>query len=155
MIGLGKLLFGDNTKISGYNPSSGINYGADGKTLDTSFMNDQQWADFASKGGIINDANKLELDGVEVGSQGLVDKFNNSGLGSVISTGKGALDLYSVTNDLFGSGKRDRKEAKDMMKKGFEQQYSMNQEALNKFKADNARFNADRQKITSSYMGGN
>ena len=155
MIGLGKILFGDSTKVGGYNPSDGIKYGADGKTLDTSFMTDQQWSDFASKGGIINDANKLELDGVEVGAEGLVDKFNNSGLGSVISTGKGALDLYNVANDLFGSGKKDKKEAKAMMRQSFQQEYDMNQEALNKFKADNARFNADRERITSSYMGGN
>ena len=52
-------------------------------------------------------------------------------------------------------GKKDKKEAKAMMKQSFQQEYDMNQEALNKFKADNARFNADRQKITSSYMGGN
>ena len=155
MIGLGKLLFGDDTKISGYDPSSGIKYGADGKTLDTSFMNDQQWADFNSKGGIINDANKLELDGVEIGSEGLIGKFNNSGLGNVISTGKGALDLFTVGNDLFGSGKKDRKEAKSIIKQAFQQEYDINQEALNKFREDNARFKQDRQRITSSYMGGN
>ena len=112
MIGLGKILYGDSTKIGGYDPSKGIQYEADGKTLNTGFMTDKEWSDFASKGGIINDANKLELDGVEVGSQGLVDKFNNSGLGSVISTGKGALDIYTGLNDLFGSGKRDRKKLK-------------------------------------------
>ena len=72
MIGLGKILYGDSTKIGGYDPSKGMQYEADGKTLNTGFMTDQEWSDFASKGGIINDANKLELDGVEVGSQGFL-----------------------------------------------------------------------------------
>lgn len=73
-------------------------------------------------------------------------------LGGYAQTGQAVLGLYSGINNLFGSGARDRKESKNMMKRAFEQNYAMNNLAINKFKEDNTRFKADRERITSSYM---
>ena len=73
-------------------------------------------------------------------------------LGGYAQTGQAALGLYTGLDNLFGSGAKDRKEAKNMMKKAFEQNYAMNELAINKFKEDNKNFKADRERITSSYM---
>ena len=73
-------------------------------------------------------------------------------LGGYAQTGQALLGLYSGVDNLFGSGARDRKDSKNMMKKAFEQNYAMNDLAINKFKEDNTRFKADRERITSSYM---
>ena len=73
-------------------------------------------------------------------------------LGGYAQTGQAVLGLYTGLDNLFGSGARDRKDSKNMMKKAFEQNYAMNDLAINKFKEDNARFKADRERITSSYM---
>ena len=73
-------------------------------------------------------------------------------LGGYAQTGQAVLGLYTGLDNLFGSGARDRKDSKNMMKKAFEQNYAMNDLAINKFKEDNTRFKADRERITSSYM---
>ena len=73
-------------------------------------------------------------------------------LGGYAQTGQAVLGLYSGIDNLFGSGASDRKDSKNMMKKAFEQNYAMNDMAINKFKEDNTRFKADRERITSSYM---
>ena len=97
------------------------------------------------------------------GGSGLGQLFNDltkeggflSNLGSAAGIGKGLLDIYSVGNDLFGSGKSDRKEAKDMMRKGFNQQYAMNEMAINKFKEDNADFRAGQARAKASFEAPN
>ena len=89
------------------------------------------------------------------GETGLGSIFSSDGmktLGSYAQTGQAVLGLYSGIDNLFGSGAKDRKESKNMMKKAFEQNYAMNDLAINKFKEDNTRFKADRERITSSYM---
>ena len=73
-------------------------------------------------------------------------------LGGYAQTGQAVLGLYTGLDNLFGSGASDRKDSKNMMKKAFEQNYAMNDLAINKFKEDNTRFKADRERITSSYM---
>jgi hypothetical protein len=89
------------------------------------------------------------------GETGLGSIFSSDGmktLGNYAQTGQAILGLYSGLDNLFGSGARDRKESKNMMKKAFEQNYAMNDLAINKFKEDNNRFKADRERISSSYM---
>ena len=73
-------------------------------------------------------------------------------IGGYAQTGQAVLGLYTGLDNLFGSGASDRKDSKNMMKKSFEQNYAMNDLAINKFKEDNTRFKADRERITSSYM---
>ena len=73
-------------------------------------------------------------------------------IGGYAQTGQAVLGLYTGLDNLFGSGASDRKDSKNMMKKAFEQNYAMNDLAINKFKDDNNRFKADRARITSSYM---
>ena len=89
------------------------------------------------------------------GETGLGSIFGSEGmktLGNYAQTGQAVLGLYSGIDNLFGSGAKDRKESKNMMKKSFEQNYAMNDLAINKFKEDNTRFKADRERITSSFM---
>ena len=89
------------------------------------------------------------------GETGLGSIFGSEGMktfGNYAQTGQALLGLYSGIDNLFGSGARDRKDSKNMMKKAFEQNYAMNDLAINKFKEDNNRFKADRERITSSYM---
>ena len=89
------------------------------------------------------------------GETGLGSIFGSEGMktfGNYAQTGLAVLGLYNGLDNLFGSGARDRKDSKNMMKKAFEQNYAMNDLAINKFKEDNARFKADRERITSSYM---
>ena len=93
-----------------------------------------------------------------------VNTTGETGLGSIFSpdtmktvggyaqTGQAVLGLYTGLDNLFGSGASDRKESKNMLKKAFKQNYAMNDLAINKFKEDNNRFKADRERITSSYM---
>ena len=73
-------------------------------------------------------------------------------LGGYAQTGQAVLGLYTGLDNLIGSGAKDRKDSKNMMKRAFEQNYAMNDLAINKFKEDNTRFKADRERITSSYM---
>ena len=89
------------------------------------------------------------------GETGLGSIFGSDGMktiGGYAQTGQALLGLYSGLDNLFGSGAKDRKDSKNMMKKAFEQNYAMNDLAINKFKEDNTRFKADRERITSSYM---
>ncbi len=97
----------------------------------------------------------LNLNTTTGGETGLGSIFGSEGMktiGGYAQTGQALLGLYSGVDNLFGSGARDRKDSKNMMKKAFEQNYAMNDLAINKFKEDNTRFKADRERITSSYM---
>ena len=104
----------------------------------------------------INPSNSsLNLNTTTGGETGLGSIFGSEGMktiGGYAQTGQALLGLYSGVDNLFGSGARDRKDSKNMMKKSFEQNYAMNDLAINKFKEDNTRFKADRERITSSYM---
>ena len=95
------------------------------------------------------------LNSSTTGETGLGSIFGSDGMktiGGYAQTGQALLGLYSGVDNLFGSGAKDRKDSKNMMKKAFEQNYAMNDLAINKFKEDNNRFKADRERITSSYM---
>ena len=97
----------------------------------------------------------LNLNTTTGGETGLGSIFGSEGMktiGGYAQTGQALLGLYSGVDNLFGSGAKDRKDSKNMMKKAFEQNYAMNDLAINKFKEDNTRFKADRERITSSYM---
>ena len=95
------------------------------------------------------------LNSSTTGETGLGSIFGSDAMktiGGYAQTGQAVLGLYTGLDNLFGSGAKDRKESKNMMKKAFEQNYAMNDLAINKFKEDNTRFKADRERITSSYM---
>ena len=95
------------------------------------------------------------LNSSTTGETGLGSIFGSDGMktiGGYAQTGQALLGLYSGVDNLFGSGAKDRKDSKNMMKKAFEQNYAMNDLTINKFKEDNTRFKADRERITSSYM---
>ena len=95
---------------------------------------------------------KLNTTGGETGLGSIFSSEGMKTIGGYAQTGQALLGLYSGVDNLFGSGAKDRKESKNMMKKSFEQNYAMNDLAINKFKEDNNRFKADRERITSSYM---
>ena len=97
----------------------------------------------------------LKLNSTTGGETGLGSIFGSDAMktiGGYAQTGQALLGIYSGIDNLFGSGASDRKDSKNMMKKSFEQNYAMNDLAINKFKEDNTRFKADRERITSSYM---
>ena len=77
-----------------------------------------------------------------------------SNLGAAAGLGKGLLDIYSVGNDLFGSGRKDRKEAKDMMRKDFAQNYAMNDMAIKKFNEDLSIFRTGQANAKKSFESG-
>ena len=131
----------------------------------TDFWTPEQWQE-AGRAGITIGANGELLDkngnGIHVkeldGSGGLGGLFKEGGLvsqiGGAAKTGLGVLNLYSMGQDLFGSGRKDRKEAKDMMRKDFAQNYAMNEMAINKFKEDNANFKAGQARAKQSFEAG-
>ena len=95
---------------------------------------------------------KLNTTGGETGLGSIFGSEGMKTLGGYAQTGQAVLGLYTGLDNLFGSGAKNRKESQNMMKKAFEQNYAMNDLAINKFKEDNNRFKADRERITSSYM---
>ena len=99
-----------------------------------------------------NNSLNLNTTGGETGLGSIFGSDAMKTIGGYAQTGQALLGLYSGVDNLFGSGARDRKDSKNMMKKAFEQNYAMNDLAINKFKEDNTRFKADRERITSSYM---
>ena len=142
-----------------------------GGFYDTSFWDPSQWQQFGSKGGNIGNNGQLyNADGsaFDVSSIG----GNIKGLGSTTEGGLGSLlssdslktagniagnlgqvfGMYQAADDIFGSGAKSRKAAERRLEDGFKQNYAMNEMAMNKFKEDNTRFKADRERITSSYM---
>ena len=155
--------------------SLGSLYGNTGSVLEkdsfgnykTDFWSPAQWQEAGRAGisigenGAILDAKGLPLNIKELPNTtgGLGSLFKEGGylsnLGAAAGIGKGLLDIYSVGNDLFGSGKSDRKEAKDMMRKSFNQNYAMNDMAINKFKEDNKMFRAGQDKAKASFEAPN
>lgn len=131
----------------------------------TDFWTPEQWQE-AGRAGISVGANGelLDKNGAAInvkelsGSGGLGGLFKEGGLVSQIDgaakTGLGLLNLYSMGNDLFGSGRKDRKEAKDMMRKDFAQNYAMNDMAIKKFNEDNANFRAGQARAKASFESG-
>ena len=141
-----------------------------GGFYDTSFWDNSQWQQFGGKGGIIGDNGQLyNADGsaFDVSSIG----GNASKLGSTTEGGLGGLlsseslktagdiagnvgkvfGMYTAADDIFGSGAKSKKAAERRLEEGFQQNYAMNQMAMDKFKEDNAHFKQQRAAITSSY----
>ena len=157
MFGLGSI-FGNNGSVM--SKDSFGNYKTD-------FWTPEQWQEAGRAGisvgenGALLDAKGLPISVKELpgSTGGLGSLFKEDGflsnLGTAAGIGKGLFDLYSVGNDLFGSGKKDRKEAKDMMRKSFNQQYAMNDMAINKFKEDNANFRAGQARAKASFEAPN
>ena len=131
----------------------------------TDFWTPEQWQE-AGRAGISVGANGelLDKNGAAINvkelenSGGLGGLFKEGGLvsqiGGAAKTGLGLLNLYSMGNDLFGSGRKDRKEAKDMMRKDFAQNYAMNDMAIKKFNEDNANFRAGQARAKTSFETG-
>lgn len=141
-----------------------------GGFYDTNFWDANQWQQFGSKGGIIGDNGQLyNADGsaFDVSSIG----GNMKGLGSTTEGGLGGLlsnetlntvgnvagnlgkvfGMYTAVDDIFGSGAKSKKAAERRLEEGFQQNYAMNQMAMDKFREDNAHFKQQRADITASY----
>ena len=96
---------------------------------------------------------KLNLNTTEGGLGSLF-----SGVGDTLKTageyagnvGK-VFGMYTAVDDIFGSGAKSRKAAERRLEEGFQQNYAMNQMAMDKFKEDNAHFKQQRSDITASY----
>lgn len=134
------------------------------------FWNDSQWQKFGAKGGIIGDNGQLyNADGSAFdvssigGDVGKLGSTTEGGLGSLLSSdslktagniagnvGK-VFGMYTAVDDIFGSGAKSRKAAERRLEDGFQQNYAMNQMAMDKFREDNAHFKQQRAAITSSY----
>ena len=141
-----------------------------GGFYDTNFWDANQWQQFGAKGGIIGDKGQLyNADGsaFDVSSIG----GNLKGIGSTTEGGLGGLlsneslqtagniagnlgkvfGMYQAVDDIFGSGAKSRKAAERRLDQGFNQNYAMNQMAMDKFREDNAHFKQQRANITASY----
>ena len=128
------------------------------------------WQAFTDKGGTIGDSGQLlNADGsaFDMSSIGAdVSKLGSTtegGLGSIFSgetmgkvkdvagTAGSLFNVYSAVDDIFGSGAKSRKAAERRLEEGFQQNYAMNQMAMDKFREDNAHFKKQRADITASY----
>ena len=131
----------------------------------TDFWTPEQWQEAGrlginvGKNGELLDKNGAAIDVKELeNSGGLGGLFKEGGLvsqiGGAAKTGLGVLNLYSMGNDLFGSGRKDRKEAKDMMRKDFAQNYAMNDMAIKKFNDDLSIFRTGQANAKKSFESG-
>ena len=141
-----------------------------GGFYNTDFWDASQWQTFGEAKGYVGDGGQLyNADGsaFDVSSIG----GNIKGLGSTTEGGLGSLlssdsfktagevagnlgkvfGMYQAANDIFGSGAKSKKAAERRLEEGFQQNYAMNQMAIDKFKEDNAHFKQQRAAITSSY----
>ena len=141
-----------------------------GGFYNTDFWDASQWQKFGEAKGYVGDSGQLyNADGsaFDVSSIG----GNIKGLGSTTEGGLGGLlsnetlntagniagnagkvfGMYTAIDDIFGSGAKSRKAAERRLEEGFNQNYAMNQMAIDKFKEDNANFKQQRAAITSSY----
>ena len=94
----------------------------------------------------------LNLNTTEGGLGSLFSGDTMNKLGEYAGNAGKIFGAYQAANDIFGSGAKSRKAAERRLEEGFKQNYAMNQMAMDKFREDNTRFKADREKITSSYM---
>ena len=141
-----------------------------GGFYDTSFWDPSQWQQFGSKGGSIGNNGQLyNADGTAFdvssigGNASKLGSTTEGGLGSLFSgetmgkvkdvagTAGSLFNIYNSVSDIFGSGAKSRKAAERRLEEGFQQNYAMNQMAMDKFKEDNAHFKQQRAAITSSY----
>ena len=140
-----------------------------GGFYNTDFWDASQWQKFGEAKGYVDGGKLYNADGsaFDVSSiGGDVSKLGSTtegGLGGLLSSdslktagdiagnvGK-VFGMYTAANDIFGSGAKSRKAAERRLEEGFNQNYAMNQMAIDKFKEDNAHFKQQRSAITSSY----
>ena len=141
-----------------------------GGFYNTDFWNADQWQQFGSKGGIIGNNGQLyNADGTafdvssiggsmkglgsttEGGLGGLLSSESLSKAGNIAGNVGKVFGMYQAADNIFGSGAKSRKAAERRLEDGFNQNYAMNQMAIDKFKEDNAHFKQQRSAITSSY----
>ncbi len=141
-----------------------------GGFYDTDFWDASQWQEFGSKGGIIGDNGQLyNADGsafdassiggdvsklgstTEGGLGGLLSNETLSKAGNIAGNAGKVFGMYQSIDDIFGSGAKSRKAAERRLEDGFNQNYAMNQMAIDKFKEDNAHFKQQRSNITAGY----
>ena len=141
-----------------------------GGFYNTDFWDASQWQKFGEAKGYVGDGGQLyNADGsaFDVSSiGGDVSKLGSTtegGLGGLLSNetlntagniagnvGK-VFGMYTAADDIFGSGAKSKKAAERRLEEGFQQNYAMNQMAMDKFREDNAHFKQQRAAITSSY----
>lgn len=140
-----------------------------GGFYNTDFWDASQWQKFGEAKGYVDGGQLYNADGsaFDVSSiGGDVSKLGSTtegGLGGLLSNetlntagniagnvGK-VFGMYTAVDDIFGSGAKSRKAAEKRLEDGFQQNYAMNQMAMDKFKEDNAHFKQQRAAITSSY----
>ena len=140
-----------------------------GGFYNTDFWDASQWQKFGEAKGYVDGGKLYNADGsaFDVSSiGGDVSKLGSTtegGLGGLLSSdslktaGEVAGNLgqvfgmYQAANDIFGSGAKSRKAAERRLEEGFQQNYAMNQMAMDKFREDNAHFKKQRADITASY----
>lgn len=149
-----------------FGKSGSVMYKDSSGNYKTDFWTPEQWREATDKFGVnvgkngeLLDKNGSPLDVKELPAEGgLGGLFKEGGLvsqiGGAAKTGLGLLNLYSMGNDLFGSGRKDRKEAKDMMRKDFAQNYAMNDMAIKKFNDDLNIFRTGQANAKKSFESG-
>ena len=123
-------------EAKGYVGDKGQLYNADGSAFDVS-----------SIGG---DASKLGST-TEGGLGGLLSSDSLKSAGDIAGSLGQVFGMYTAVDDIFGSGAKSRKAAERRLEEGFQQNYAMNQMAMDKFREDNAHFKKQRSDITASY----
>ena len=93
----------------------------------------------------------LNLNTTEGGLGSLFSGDTMNTLGEYAGNAGKIFGAYQAANDIFGSGAKSRKAAERRLEDGFNQNYAMNQMAIDKFKEDNAHFKQQRSDITASY----
>ena len=123
-------------EANGYVGDGGQLYNADGSAFDVS-----------SIGG---DASKLGST-TEGGLGGLLSSDSLKTAGNIAGNVGKVFGIYTAVDDIFGSGAKSRKAAERRLEEGFNQNYAMNQMAMDKFREDNAHFKQQRSNITAGY----
>ena len=140
-----------------------------GGFYDTDFWDASQWQKFGEAKGYIDGGKLYNADGSDFdvssigGDVSKLGSTTEGGLGGLLSSetlgtvgnvagnvGK-VFGMYTAIDDIFGSGAKSRKAAERRLEEGFNQNYAMNQMAMDKFKEDNAHFKQQRAAITSGY----
>ena len=141
-----------------------------GGFYNTDFWDASQWQKFGEANGYVGDGGQLyNADGsafdassiggnlkglgstTEGGLGGLLSNETLSKAGNIAGNAGKVFGMYTAVDDIFGSGAKSRKAAERRLEDGFNQNYAMNQMAIDKFKEDNAHFKQQRAAITSSY----
>lgn len=141
-----------------------------GGFYNTDFWDASQWQKFGDAKGYVGDGGQLyNADGsafdvssiggnmkelgstTEGGLGGLLSSETLSKAGNIAGNAGKVFGMYTAIDDIFGSGAKSRKAAERRLEDGFQQNYAMNQMAMDKFREDNAHFKQQRSAITSSY----